>query len=110
MRRTAADLRAWTRRRLLDWGAGAALLWLFATLLMARFDPTAVYDLVTFGVGLAFATSVLEKFLFDFVAINAGLDLVNSDKRDGRWELIAVSDVDVQRLIRAKHAVAQIRA
>lgn len=109
--RTNNDLIERTYRRL-GFILGIGLVfWVFMLLgLILSNGSSAWYNTLWDLIQFAFVISLLDKFLLDFVGVFAGLNSVNRDRSEGRWDLICITGMSVHRMIRAKHAVIQIKS
>ena len=109
--RWPGDTYTWTRWRLRLFVYAAFWFWVFmlAGTLASNDDPLWG-GLMNNVIQLAFIFSVLDKFLFDFIALLTGIEQVNRDFREGRWSMVAITNVSMGKLVQAKFAVAQLRA
>ncbi|MDX1992483.1 MAG: hypothetical protein SF029_08840 [bacterium] len=101
--------------QMMRWGMGTAAaviaLWTIAALalVMARslgFGAwESVYELLVLGMGVGF----LDKLVLDFIAVLSSVNLISDDFRQGRWDLLALSNVSMRQVVEARFAVAQVR-
>ncbi len=86
-------------------------LWVvFACLIVLTDSDLSLYSGVTSVIWIGIGLSLLDKFVLDFAAVTAGLDVVDNDVSGGRWDLIALSDVRTRQYVKAYHAASQIRS
>ena len=55
------------------------------------------------------AISFGDRFIYDFICLVSGLNRINKEIKGGSWELISVTDVNVDYMVQAKHAFVQTR-
>ena len=58
-----------------------------------------VFLAITFG----------DRFIYDFICLVSGLNRISREIKGGSWEIISVTDVNVDHMVQAKHAFVQTR-
>lgn len=106
-RATPHGLRLYMVRWLVIVGAVLGALWVLNLL------PTSNWYVVSTSMshaGWIFFASIAANLLLDLVCIIVGLNTVNRDIIDGRWDLLRLTPLSAEQIFAAKHAVVQIRA
>ncbi len=102
------------RNESLKWIAQAALLpmvtWLLFIIpaIALRSSMPAVVDLVGQIVIFFILLGLANTLSLDLIAAVAGLDSIKQDVQKGRWGLLRLSPLGMRRIVKAKHAIAQL--
>ena len=108
---TVDELRRKTRHRMGMIVGGFVLIWLLiAMLILFSNERTAEYWFRFAGrtIFYLFLASLADKFLFDFIGIAGGLNLIRSDVTEGRWDLLNLTALPTSYIVASKQAVAEI--
>lgn len=86
-------------------------LWVAVAVIILLTDrDLSLYQAISNLLGTLLLLSLADKLVLDFAAASAALDVVPSDVENGRWDLIAVSNISTDRYITAYHVLAQLRS
>ncbi|MBC7871408.1 MAG: hypothetical protein H7Y09_11270 [Chitinophagaceae bacterium] len=88
---------------------GIVGLWGIVALLFLLMPSQRSYQTLESLIGMVLYASLLDKFIFDALALLTNLGSISEDVERGRWDLVCLSDVSMREFINAKHAAGQMR-
>ncbi len=104
---TQPKLVAFSQGRLFRFLAVATGLWALAVFAMINREES--FTTLWVVLGWLFMASFLDKFVLDFMAVNAGLDSLRQDQHNSLFDLMSLTNLSSQEIIAAKFAIVQIR-
>ncbi|GAB4522995.1 MAG: hypothetical protein OHK0046_36310 [Anaerolineae bacterium] len=60
--------------------------------------------------GMYFAFTFADKLLLDFMGVSTMMSSIREDMAQGRWDLLRLSNIPAEKLVRIRQAVGQVRA